>query len=255
MLPNSLSNVLCSVSVSTNVPAMNVTPSTMASAGQHQAELVGQQPLDGDPPHVRAPMRADALEHRVRRRVGELVDDLAVGEEDDPVGVRRPAGVVGDHDDGLAELGHRPAQERQHLGRRVRVEVARGLVGEDQVGPVDQGPGAGAALLLAARQLGGPVRQPVRDAQLGHEVVEPLLVHLLAGQVGRQRDVLARGQRGHEVEGLEHEADAVAPQLGEARVVEAPDVEVADEGLPRRSAGRGRPCSASASTCPIPRGP
>ncbi len=51
----SVSNVLCSVSVSTNVPAMNVTPSTMASAVSDEAELVGQQSLDGDPPHVRRP--------------------------------------------------------------------------------------------------------------------------------------------------------------------------------------------------------
>ena len=112
--------------------------------------------------------------------VGQLVDDVAVGQEDDPVGVGRPVGVVGHHDDRLAELGHRPPQERQHLGGGVRVEVAGGLVGEDEVGPVDQGPGAGAALLLAARHLGGPVRQPVADAQLVDQVVEPLLVHLPA---------------------------------------------------------------------------
>ena len=161
-------------------------------------------------------------------------DHLAVGEEDHPVGVGRPAGIVGDHDDGLAELAHRPAQERQHLRRGVRVQVARGLVGEDEVGPVDQGACAGAALLLASRELGGPVRQAVGDPELGDEVVEPFLVHLPPGQVGRQRDVLPGRQRGDQVEGLEHEADPVAPQLGEALVVQAPDVEVADEGLPRR---------------------
>ena len=124
---------------------------------QGEAELVGQQSLDGDPPHVR--LRAVRMRSRTESGVGsgELVDDLAVGQEDDPVGVGRPAGVVGDHDDGLAELGHRPAQERQHLGRGVGVQVPGGLVGEDEVGPVDQGPGAGAALLLPARHLAGPV--------------------------------------------------------------------------------------------------
>ena len=78
-----------------------------------------------------------------------------------------------------------------------------------------------------------------RDAQLGDEVVEPLLVDLLPRQVGRQGDVLAGGQRGHQVERLEHEADPVAPQLGEPLVVEASDVEVAHEAVPR-----GRPVEA-----------
>ena len=55
----------------------------------------------------------------------------------------------------------------------------------------------------------------------------------LPGQVGRQRDVLAGGERGDEVERLEDEADPVAPHLGQALVVEVADVEVADEGLPR----------------------
>ena len=204
--------------------------------GEGQAQLVREQPLDGHPPHVRSPSVRMRSSTESARRLGQLVDDVAVGQEDDPVGVGRPVGVVGHHDDGLAELGDGSAQERQHLGRGIGVQVPGGLVGEDQVGPVDQGPGTGAALLLATRHLAGPVRQPVADAELVDQVVEPLLVHLPPGQVGRQRDVLARGEGGDEVEGLEHEADVVAPHLGQPGVVEAPDVEVPDEGLPRRRA-------------------
>src|SRR5271165_1048567 len=150
MFPNSVSNVLCRVSVRTNVPAMNVTPSTMASAVSARRSLWARSPLMVTR-HTSGAHRSDVLEDRVGRRRGEVVDDLAVAQKNDPVGVGRAMGVVGDHDDGLAEFGDRPTQEGQHLGRGVRVEVARGLIGEDEVGPVDQGPGTGAALLLTAR--------------------------------------------------------------------------------------------------------
>ncbi len=120
---------------------------------ERQAELVRQQPLDGHPPHVRSPRSGCAPAPSRRVGAAELVDDVAVGQEDHPVRVRRAVGVVGHHDDRLTEFGHRTAQEGQHLGRRVRVQVPGRLVGEDQIGPVDQGPGAGAPLLLAARQL------------------------------------------------------------------------------------------------------
>jgi hypothetical protein len=57
---------------------------------------------------------------------------------------------VGDHDYGLAQLVHRPAQESQHPGRGVRVEVAGGLVGKNKVRLAYQRSGAGNPLLLAA---------------------------------------------------------------------------------------------------------
>ena len=90
----------------------------------------------------------------------------------------------------------------------------------------------------------GPVRQAVADAELVDQVVEPGRVDLGPGQIGRQGDVLAGGQRGHQVERLEDEADAVAAQLGQAGVVEQADVLVADEGVARGRHVETRPCSA-----------
>ena len=136
---------------------MNVTPSTMARAVSARRSLWASSPLKVTPT-CQLPSVLHALEHRVGGRVGQVAHDLAVGQEHHPVGIGRAVGVVGDHDDGLAELGHRAAQEGQHLGGGVRVQVARRLVGEDQLGPADEGPGAGAALLLAAGHLVGPVR-------------------------------------------------------------------------------------------------
>jgi hypothetical protein len=44
--------------------------------------------------------------------------------------------------------------------------------------------------------------------------VEPPGVGLLARQIERQGDVLLGRQHRQQIEGLEHEADAVAPQAG-----------------------------------------
>ena len=52
-------------------------------------------------------------------------------------------------------------------------------------------------------------------------------VHLLACEVGGQRDVLCGGEHGDQVEGLEDKADVVASQFGEPGVIEAPDLDVA----------------------------
>src|SRR5579859_3264919 len=125
MLPNSWLNVLCSVSVSTNVPEMKVTPSTMASAVSPSRSLWASRPLIVTF-HMSGPQGPHALEDRVGGRLVEFAHDLAVVQEDDPVRVRGPARVVGDHDNRLAELGHRAAQEREQVGRGVRVEVAGG---------------------------------------------------------------------------------------------------------------------------------
>ena len=50
------------------------------------------------------------------------------------------------------------------------------------------------ALLLAARELGGPVVQAVCEADLADQILEEVLIGLLAGDRERQRDVLLGGQ-------------------------------------------------------------
>src|SRR5580704_11043846 len=123
MFPNKLENVLCSVSVRTNVPAMKVTPSTMASAVSAKRSLWARRPLmvtfftSGS----QFPEGLHLLQDRSGRRVLELAHNLAVGQEDDPVGVGRAVRVVGHHDDGLAQLRNRPPQEGEQSGGGVRV--------------------------------------------------------------------------------------------------------------------------------------
>ena len=70
------------------------------------------------------------------------------------------------------------------------IEVAGGLVGEDDCRLAHERSGAGHALDLAAGELGGPVGQAVLEADGVDHLVEALPVDLLAGDVQGQGDVL-----------------------------------------------------------------
>ena len=225
MSPKRSSNVEFMVSASTSTPLMKATPRATARNVAMSRPLCSKMPR-------RATLRtAQASPNCFMRSstfsaVGSAISSTMRPSlrKTDVVGVTGGDRVVGDHDDRLAQLVDRPAHEAEDLGARARVEVAGGLVGEDDVGLAGQGPGHGHALLLAARQLAGTVPQAVGQAGGGHHAVEPLLVGLAAREVGRERDVLGRGERRHQVERLEHEADVVAPQLGELLVGEAGDL-------------------------------
>ena len=105
-----------------------------------------------------------------------------VDEEDDPVGVRRGAGVVGDHDHRLAELVDDGPEEAQQLGPGLGVQRSSGLVREHDVGAVDEGAGHGDPLLLSSRQLGGPVPQPVAEVKRRDHGGHPRRVRRAAGR-------------------------------------------------------------------------
>src|SRR5690606_14916597 len=121
---NSPSKVLPMVSVRIIVPAMKATPSTTARPVSAKRTLWAHRPL-----YVSLIICACESLHAVADRVGggvlHVVDDPAGGEERDAVGVRRGDRVVGDHHDGLAELVHGGAHEREDLGAGAGVEVAR----------------------------------------------------------------------------------------------------------------------------------
>lgn len=70
--------------------------------------------------------------------------DLAVKQVDDAVGHFGIVGVMGHHDDSgtvLIELG----EQTHHFGTVLRVEVTRGLVGEDELRTEDHSTGDGYA--------------------------------------------------------------------------------------------------------------
>src|SRR5581483_10501868 len=146
------SNALEIESVSTYVPLTVAIPRTIANAVRPVRSL--------RPQSARRATRNIRRSARPSRRYGALVgaaevlDDLAVVQEQDPVGDRGRARVVRHHHGRLAVLVHRLAQQPEDLAARRGVEVPRRLVREDDRGPRDQGPRDRDTLLLAARELG-----------------------------------------------------------------------------------------------------
>ena len=96
-----------------------------------------------------------------------------------PVRSRRGAGVVGDHDDGLAVVGGELAQQVEDAGGGLAVEVTGRFVGDQQGGIRDQRAGDRDALFLAAGQLRRRVVHPVGEAdqleRCGHAGVSVFL--------------------------------------------------------------------------------
>ena len=222
------------------MPLTIETPMTTASAVSSARTLRPARPLSATRDH--RPLTSSSVSRiSCARGRAEVADDVAVGEEQHAVGDRRGVRVVGDHHGRLAERVDRVAQQREDLAAGRRVEVAGRLVGEHHAGPRDERAGDGDALLLAARELGRAVRRGGRRGRPSAiELVEPLRVGLAAGELERQRDVLGRREHREQVEELEDEADVVAAQLRQRRVVEAADVDAGDGDLARGRAGRGR---------------
>ena len=122
-----------------------------------------------------------------------------------------------DHDERLALVGEAADFEVEALGRRA-VEVARGLVGEDEAGAVHERARDGDALLLAAGELRRAVAEPLAEPELFEQRSRPrlrLAAERLPADHGRHRDVLQRRELRQQVVELEDEADLLVAELRE----------------------------------------
>ena len=118
--------------------------------------------------------------------------------------------VRGDHHHGpgTSALDQQRDDQLAVLG----VELRGRLVGEEDVGGGDEGAGYGHPLLLAAREI---LDEVVGDGGQPHALEHGLntRVHLSAWHSGclqHDRDVLARGQRGHQAVALQNEPEPAA---------------------------------------------
>ena len=104
--------------------------------------------------------------------------------------------VVGDHDDGLAGAVE-VREEIDDAGAGGEVEVAGGLVGEEDGGVVGEGAGDGDALAFAAGELDGAVLEALAETDGAEEFFGPAAA-LLAADAGESEcdlDVLAGGEQ------------------------------------------------------------
>ena len=106
------------------------------------------------------------------------------------------------------------------------VEVAGRLVGKDQPWLVDQRPGNGHALLLAAGDAAGQGLRIAAEADLVEHLACALApgVHIDAGVDQRQGDVVFKVHARQQVEALKDETDGLAAQAGEFVRLQAFDV-------------------------------
>jgi hypothetical protein len=122
--------------------------------------------------------------------------------------------VVCRHDDRRATRVDFPEQVHD-LEREVRIEIARGLVGQHQHRIVDERTGDGYPLLLAARELSGVRVHPVLEPDpFEHLKGLASLLHVRRTQhLRHERRVLQNGLPRNELEVLKHEPDASPVRL------------------------------------------
>jgi hypothetical protein len=171
------------------------------------------------------------------------------------VGVFGDVGLVGDEDDGVA-LGLEIVEEGHDLDAGLGVEVAGGLVGEDDGGVVDQGAGDGDALALSAGELVGLVVHAGFEVDVAQGLFGALDALGGGGAVvdERQLDVVQSGGAGQQVEGLEDEADFLVADAGQFVVVERAD-ELAVEPVVALAGESRQPIRFMKVDLPEPEGP
>src|SRR6187455_2098961 len=136
---------------------------------------------------------------------GGVAHDAAVGEADGPPCACGERKVVRHQHDGGAEVPVELEHQLHDGLARGAVEVAGGLVREQDARLVREGARERHALLLAARELGGVVVTTLAQPDAREQVVGARRA-IAAGELERHLHVLACGERGNELEGLEHEA-------------------------------------------------
>lgn len=165
-------------------------------------------------------------------RIGELAGKATVTHEHDTVRVRSSNRVVGDHNDGLAEIGDTHTQETQYLGSRNGIKISCRLIGEDHRGAAQQRSCDGNSLLLTARKLVGSMPEPIRQPEALDHVIEPRVIDRTPGKLDWQNNVLLRRQRGDQIVGLKNETDAVTPKASESPIIHARNIGRVNQDAP-----------------------
>ena len=119
-------------------------------------------------------------------------------------------------------------QQLHHLGAGGVVEIAGRLIGENDGGLRSKRPGQGHALLLAAGELSREMRAAMVEADLGKGAAGRGKRIVMVEELERQRHVLERRHGGHEMEGLEYDADIGAAKPGELVFVERTELGARD---------------------------
>lgn len=163
------------------------------------------------------------------------VDDDAIAHVHDAVEVGRGFGVVGNHDDGLAEVLVQAAKHFQNDFGVFGVKVSGGLVGEEDFGLVDDGAGDRDALLFTTGKFSGAVIEAFFDAEHPRDDLEAVRIEAVAMNVLRDGDISLGSEGRKKVEALEDESDFVTAQLGTLGVGHRGEIVAVDKNAAARS--------------------
>ena len=167
-----------------------------------------------------------------------LVGDAAVADVDDAVGPLGRSGVVADDEGRAVRLADELGDQRQHLARGRRVELAGRLVGDQERRPARERRAERDPLLLAARELARMRVAAVAEADALEQLVGPRITRGagLAGQPELDPDELARRQLARERAPvvLVGVADRARAEAGRRPAAERADVDAGDADRARR---------------------
>src|SRR5450759_2644333 len=119
-------------------------------------------------------------------------------------------------------FGHDAAENGQDLSSGTTVQIAGGLIGEDQFGLVGQSPGDGHALLLPTRQLIRavvlPFFKPDQPQAIEHPLAPLAYGHTFDAQ--HQFDIFVGRIVGRKAKGLEDKTHLLAAEMGQLPFIE-----------------------------------
>ena len=141
------------------------------------------------------------------------VPESAATEDQGPVSRLGGAARVGDEEDSGPPGPRCIQQQGEAAVGGLRIQVACGLIRQDQARLMHQCPGDGRALQLAPRQARREVSLPAAEADGDQKLCGPGPggVALDSGQHQGQGSILRQGQVGKDVEGLEDESQLLPP--------------------------------------------
>ena len=178
-------------------------------------------------------------------RVAELLEVACVHHRD---GVGHGHGlllVVGDVDEGQADVVLDPLELDLHLPAQLEVEGAERLVEQQDVGPVDEGPGQGDALLHATGELVGLLAARVVQLDELEGLLRLALGLLVAATAQAELHVVLDAHVREERVGLEHGVDVALVGTGTGDVGVADVDAAAGRRLETRDHPQGRRLAAA----------
>ena len=171
--------------------------------------------------------------HKVRISVNRgAVHNLAITHVQHSMPVGGCFGIMGDHDNRLAEILIELAEKAQDGFGTLGIEVAGGFVGQDDFRFADDGASERYALLFAAGKLRGLVFQATAQAEKVGDNLEAMGIKSIAVDMLGESDVVIRIERGEQIKTLKNKTNFVTAQQSARRIAHGSEVVAVEQHAP-----------------------